>query len=217
MEPRTEQDRRLSQTLLAARRGERAEFERLMRSYTKFLHDLVIEGMGPRLRAVLEIEDVVQDVMLAVYRGIREADFPSDKAFRGWLRTLVRNRIIDLTRRHFGTLRHGTPPASLDETRVGANGQAVHTRDVVAADQRTVSSIVSRREAVEALDRILQGVPPQYRDLIRMIQVERLSTREIAVRMGKTPGAVRAMLSHALGACRQVLHNETPGRNAEEE
>lgn len=64
------------------RSGDRTGFEELMRKHRDFLRRTIELGMDPRLRSVLEPEDVMQDVMVTAYRAIGGADFPNGLAFR---------------------------------------------------------------------------------------------------------------------------------------
>ncbi len=186
--------------------GDHAGFERLMQEHREFLRRAIESGMDPRLRSVLEPEDVFQDVMIAAYRAIGSVDFPSAQAFRRWLEVLTRNRLVDLTRRHFGTRRRKHAKVSLDQS-VAADetGAGRRIRDRVPAQDPSPSAIATHREALEALDRVLGGIAAHHRQIIRMVHIDRLSTREIAARTGKTQEAVRKILSRALDSCRQVL------------
>ncbi|MBI1852784.1 MAG: sigma-70 family RNA polymerase sigma factor [Planctomycetes bacterium] len=197
----------LERVLTAVRRGDHDEFDRLMGAYRPFLADVVRNGMDARLRSVLEPEDVMQDVMLAAYRGIADADFRSASAFRGWLETLARNRLVDLFRRHFKTQRRVSNAVSLDETIAGSGG--AHRGDAIAANGPGPTTIVSRREAAEALEAVLAHCRPKDRELIRLVTVDRLPTREIAARLGKKPEAVRKALARALDACRAAIRRSS--------
>lgn len=191
--------------------GDHKGFERLMGGYAGFLRKVIESNMDARLRSVLELDDVMQDVMIAAYRSIGDADFPSVQAFQRWLGVLARNRLIDLARRYFGTQRRCGPTSSLDETAAPTeSGVPTRVRESVASYDPSPSSIATRREAAETLERVLARIPPHYREIIRLVQIERLPTREIATRMGKKPATVRKSLSRALEACRAAMLRRVP-------
>jgi RNA polymerase sigma-70 factor, ECF subfamily len=200
--------RTLEKTITAVRRGDHAEFERLLTAYRPLLAEAIRKGMDARLRSVMESEDVMQDVMLAAYRGIGEAEFADDGAFRAWLQTLVRHRLVDLVRRHFKTQRRVAGALSLDET-VSPGTDGAHRGDFVAAKGPGPTTIVSRRDSAEALEAVLARCRPKDRELIRLIAIERLPTREIAARLGKKPEAVRKALARALEACRTAFQRSS--------
>ncbi len=183
---------------IVVRRGDRDGFNRLMSDYMEFLQNSVERRMDAKLRQVQEPQDVVQDVLLQAYRGFFDAKFPNNGAFRSWLETLVKNRLIDLDRRHFRTQRRQMPVRSLDETVPGSEG--MHRGDQVAAQGPSPSSWAGRREAVEALDRVIASLSPRDRELIRFFHLEGLPYLEIATRTGMTVAAVRKAVPRALKA-----------------
>jgi len=194
-------DPSLEPLLLAIRRGDRAAFEREMVPFRDLLVRLVEEEMDRRLLAVLEPEDVVQDVLIITYRELGELDFPSPGAFRRWIEMVTRNRLIDLVRRHYTTRVHGTPPRSLDQS----NGHGGHVKSDVASPELTPGSVASRREAAEALLTVVAGLAPDYRTVLQLVLVDRLGSREIALRIGRSQDATRKLLARALDACRDAM------------
>src|SRR5262249_48830287 len=82
-----------SLTLLErVRRRDQAAWERLVSLYTPLVyHWCLRHGLQPA-----DAEEVSQEVFLAVARGI--GDFRHDRegdSFRGWLRTITRNKVCD--------------------------------------------------------------------------------------------------------------------------
>jgi RNA polymerase sigma-70 factor (ECF subfamily) len=194
---------------VAVRNGERDEFDRLMETYRPLVAEIVRNQMTPRLRTVLEPDDVLQDVMLSAYRGIGEARFASESAFRGWLQVMTRNRLIDLDRRHFKTERRPANVKSLDETVHGPDGSG-RRGDAVPSAGPGPSTVVGRREIAEAIEDAIAHCRPKDRELIRLVLVDRLPIPEIADRLGKKPAAVRKALSRALEACRSAFGSGPP-------
>jgi DNA-directed RNA polymerase specialized sigma24 family protein len=84
----------------------------------------------------------------------------------------------------------------------------MHFGDAVPSFDPTVTSIVARRDAVRKVEDVLTRLPPQYREVIRLTQIERLDTSDVAKRLGKSPEAVRALLFRALGAAREAMGRE---------
>ena len=90
-----------TQTLLAnARAGDDAAVNALLERHRESLRRLVRLRLDRRLAARLDASDVVQDVLLEA--SGRLADYLRDPAmpFHLWLRSLARDRIIDMHRRH---------------------------------------------------------------------------------------------------------------------
>lgn len=171
---------------VSPRPGDRASFDELMREHDDFLREAIEKQIDARLRAVLDTEDVIDDVSIAAYRAIEHADLPTAASFRLWLERLTTERLADLTKRQFGT--HNT---------VDPEHSRMHP-----------SVIATRREEAEALEQVLADIPARDREMIRLIHVERLPPREIAARTGKTRSEVRKSIARALDACHQALAEE---------
>jgi len=76
----------------AARRSDRGTFERLYDRYAGLVHGILLARL-PRL----EIEDLVQEVFLTVYRRLTTLRDPA--AFPGWIAMIARNHATDYMRR----------------------------------------------------------------------------------------------------------------------
>ena len=190
----------------AARRGQPEAFDRSFEKLRPTLERMVERNMSQKLKAVLEVNDVVQQVSIVVFRNILTVSFARDAAFRAWLERIVQTQLIDLTRRHFETQRHGSAPRSLDET-VGQTdgGDHVHRGDGVAAATAGPATKAFRRELAEKVRLVLAELPKHYADVLRLRVLEGRSTDDVAIALGKTPGAVRQLQQRALLECRNVL------------
>ena len=57
-----------------------------------------------------------------------------------------------------------------------------------------------REERLSRLQEALEALSPEHREVIRLARFEGLPLREVARRMGRSPGAVRQLLWRALQA-----------------
>jgi len=181
------------------RPGDREGFERLMARHVNFLRQIVREQADDRLRSVMTLEDLLRDVTIATYRWIGHRDFSTPASFRRWLAALVQQRLSYLERRHCGTLANDGKASSVDKRPGNDRHEPATTRACAGTPQPT------RLELAEALERVLMRIPAKYREIIRLLHVERLSTREIAERLGTRPEAVGRLLTRALAACREAM------------
>lgn len=118
-----------------------------------------------------DVEDVVQDVFSNVWRGLRQfrRDDPSH-SFRGWLRTIVGNRIIDLRRASqrqvvtvplFGDI-------SLDN--LSAESTTAETKLLYARAIQLIKGEFSKRDVDIFLLLIVEGASP--RDVAEKFQIK---------------------------------------------
>jgi len=143
------------------------------------------------LRAVEpgDAEDLASDVWLGVGRNL--AQFEGDEAaFRGWVFTIGRRRVVDLRRRR---ARRQTDPAAAEEL-----AAIPGTDDPEAAALDTLGADDVRRRIVELL-------PPDQADVVLLRVVGELDARQIADVLGKRPGAIRVLQHRALRRLAKVL------------
>ena len=137
-----------------------------------------------------DAEDVMQDALLKTYQRVAQIEEP--EAFRTWLYSTVRNACLMKRRRHVGE------PAqfvALDQGGVGPDGKmtgidvADHARP---ADQQLIDASMDGR-----LRRALQKLPPSYRMIVVMREMEGLSTKEVATVTGLSEANVKTRLHRA--------------------
>ena len=137
-----------------------------------------------------DAEDVMQDALLKTYRHVSRIDQPD--AFRTWLYSTVRNACLMKRRRRAGEPARFVP---LDVAAAGADGPR-RTVDVADAarpvDQQLIDQGVDRR-----LRRALSQLPPAYRMIVVMREIEGLSTREVAAVTGYSEANVKQRLHRA--------------------
>jgi RNA polymerase sigma-70 factor (ECF subfamily) len=134
-----------------------------------------------------DAEDVMQDALLNTYRYIKRIDKPD--AFRTWLYTTVRNACLMKRRRRVGEPAHfGSLDRGADE-RGGAADVADRTPSI---DQQLIDDWMNGR-----LREALKKLPPEYRMIVVMREMEGLSTREVAAVTGYSEANVKTRLHRA--------------------
>jgi RNA polymerase sigma-70 factor, ECF subfamily len=147
-----------------------------------------------------DAEDVMQDALLKTYRYVGRIDQPD--AFRTWLYKTVRNACLMKRRRRVGE------PArfvSLEHDVAARNGT---TAGVDVADQ---TPSIDQQLIDNWMDRRLRGalkkLPPEYRMIVVMREMEGLSTREVADITGYSEANVKTRLHRARVMLRRHLEN----------
>jgi RNA polymerase sigma-70 factor (ECF subfamily) len=136
-----------------------------------------------------DAEDVMQDALLQTYRHVRAIESP--EAFRTWLYTTVRNACLMKRRR-----RAGEPADFVSiEQRPSAGGAnaPVNVADASRpADQRLIDASMDSR-----LRDALRKLPPSYRMIVVLREMEGLSTKEVAAVSGISEANVKTRLHRA--------------------
>jgi len=171
--------------ILACQRGDETAFEALIR-----LHEKKVYTLCRRLcRSEDDALEAAQDTFLALWRGI--GSFRADAAFSTWLYRLASNACFDLLRRG----RREIAGTSLD------GDDAPDPVDRAPTPQEALE----RQELRDAVRAGLAALPPEYRDVLTMRELEQLSYGEIAERAGLELGTVKSRISRARTMLRNYL------------
>ena len=94
----------------------------------------------------------------------------------------------------------------------GGDTQHAAIIDLLAVSMTTATQALSRNQKELHLLAALGKLPAEQREALRLRYVENLPSKEIAARLGKSDGAVRVMLTRALGQLQQLLGPENAPR-----
>ena len=169
----------------AAASGDRGAMERLLvrAQEAAYRFSLLVCGHAE------DAEDVMQDALLKTYQHVGHISEP--EAFRTWLYTTVRNACLMKRRR-----RAGEPSAFVSVERGIETNDGTVPVDVPdpsrSMDQRLVDGWIDNR-----LHEALKRLPPRYRMVVVMREIEGLSTREVATVTGISEANVKTRLRRA--------------------
>jgi RNA polymerase sigma-70 factor (ECF subfamily) len=140
-----------------------------------------------------DAEDVVQDACLRALKYFDGFRGEEGTSARAWLLAIVRN-----TAYTWGRRRGGEPIATeFDETQ--------HSHAV--ADDHPEGELL-RSAAQDALTRALDGLAPEFREVIVLRELQGLSYKEISDVAGVPIGTVMSRLSRARARLRDALREE---------
>ena len=191
------------QLVRLAQSGEEAAFEELIRRHQQRVFGLV-SGI---LRRREDVEDVVQQVFLKVFVSLKR--FDQRAAFSTWLYKISVNECWDYLRKK--KVRPLLYEADLSEEQVS------RLDGVVSADQPPASSS-DRAEARDLLERMMEKLPEQDRQLLVLKEVEGFSVQELAEILDLNVNTVKVRLFRArarlMDVYRRRLHSK-PAQPAE--
>jgi RNA polymerase sigma-70 factor, ECF subfamily len=183
----------------AAKGGDVAAFEELVRRYDRNVFRIAQHITQNREDA----EDVVQDAFLKAYENLGQ--FQGQSKFYTWLvRIAVNEALMKLRRRRPERM------VSLDED-VKTEDDSVPRE--VADWAPNPEQLYNQSELHEILTRTIQGLPPSFRTVFVLRDVEGLSTEEAAEALNLSIPAVKSRLLRARLQLRERLSRYFQKRN----
>ncbi len=180
-----------------AKRGDAECFEVLYTLHKRRVYSLCLRMTGN----TAEAEDLTQEAFLQLYRKI--ATFRGESAFSTWLHRLAVNVVLMHLRKK------GLPAVSLEETlepqQEDGPRKEFGTRDPVLAGS------IDRVN----LERAIESLPPGYRVVFVLHDVEGYEHNEIAEMMGCSIGNSKSQLHKARMKLRELLRLSRVEKTAE--
>jgi RNA polymerase sigma-70 factor, ECF subfamily len=192
------------QLLEGAVNGDRAALQGLLLIHYADVEAVIRPRFSPELAAHFEVEDLIQDVLVDVYRGIdsyRETDAGS---FVAWLHRIAENRVIDAVRRLRRKKRSGRA-GRIDPHRPPSHDTLGGVWDWLCDDENPPDRPARLEEARQAIQVCLAGLQPDQREAVTTHYFEHLETTEVAERMGRSPGAIRELMRRARENLKRLL------------
>jgi RNA polymerase sigma-70 factor (ECF subfamily) len=180
----------------AAADGDRVAMERLLMRAQEVAFRFSLLACGHEEDA----EDVMQDALLKTYQHVSRIADPD--AFRTWLYTTVRNSCLMKRRRRAGepvrfeSIEQGAPAAGGEDAPIDIADRTP------GADQKLIDEWADER-----LRAALKQLPPAYRIIILLREMEGLPTKEVAAITGYSEANVKTRLRRA----RLMLRRELTG------
>ncbi|HXF92759.1 MAG TPA: RNA polymerase sigma factor [Nitrospiraceae bacterium] len=134
-------------------------------------------------------KDIVQDTFLNAYRGFKK--FRGDARVSTWLYTIASRACLRMRRK-----RKGEPERelSLEEFIPASEGEF---KLQIPMDGLTPEEALQNKELRRALDQAIEKLPPKYRMVLVLRDMEGLSAKEVGTIMGLNERAVKSRLHRA--------------------
>jgi RNA polymerase sigma-70 factor, ECF subfamily len=161
----------LDPTIEAARGGDAAAFEQLLRQYERLVLVTALRLLGN----IDDAQDASQEVFLRLYRNLKKVEVTSN--FSGWLYRVTVNVCCDLRKRR--------PLDPLNDADGVVTQEADPQRQTIEAERHRV------------LTMSLRMLPEKERAALVLRDLEGLTTSEVARVLGSSEATVRSQVSKA--------------------
>jgi RNA polymerase sigma-70 factor (ECF subfamily) len=174
-----------AQLVERSRAGDVAAFEQIYRRYERPVFRYAVYLLGSREDA----DDVKQETFLRAYRTI--GSFRHDCDLQTWLYKICGNLCYDLLRR-----KQRRPQLSLDTSSIA--------RDLADEEERNNPALLAERaQTLEALLKILQGMPLPQRHVITLYLLEGFDYGRIAEILGCARGSAKMRVLRSMEQYRE--------------
>lgn len=140
------------------------------------------------LRSETDAEDAAQEAFIKIYRNL--SSFRGDAKFSTWALSIARNEGLAWLRKRSARPEEPIEPV-LDE------GSGDFTPAILTDWREVPSEALERSELRECLRQAILRLPPIYRDVVQLRDVQELDIQEAAGVLGISPGAVKVRLHRA--------------------
>jgi RNA polymerase sigma-70 factor (ECF subfamily) len=195
--PPTPEEERTEVLLAGARRGEPRALEELIEAHLDDLRAFVRLQLDPRLRVRESHSDVVQSICREVLEDLPGFEYRGEGSFRAWLFTAALNKVRQKGEFHHAQMRDvarevRAEKSDDEEASVGAGLYASLCSLEPSPSQHAIA-----HEQAARIERAMDKLPPDHRNVLLLARIVGLSHREIATRVGRSEMAVRTLVSDA--------------------
>ena len=171
-----------AQFILRVQNGDRASFEKLVIENQKRVYNLALRMVGN----VDDAFDMSQEAFIKAYNSI--GSFRGESRFSVWLYRLTTNVCLDFL--YSQARRRQSSLTYLDDMEEG--------KELEIPDERSSpETIMEQKELRETLERGIDKLPPDYRAILLLREIEGFSYNEIADTLSLEEGTVKSRIFRA--------------------
>jgi len=179
-----------------AREGDKSAVGRLYSVYAERVRWMVRLRMSRELRSKLESMDLVQNALIHALGGLDQFTYKNEGDFVRWLSKITENELRGSLKKLHAGKRDIRKEVRLDN--YGPTTGGGYGGSPGPIETTTPSVIMSKKEELDKLEKAIDELKPEYREVIILIKIDGLSYKEIADKLGRSADAVRKLVSRAM-------------------
>ena len=164
--------------------GERHLFHDLIRPCEKGIYLMLLA----LLRNEAEAEDAAQDTAIKVFLNLH--NFRGESQFRTWVLSIARNEGLGRLRKQSSRREDSLDADTDDQT-------GDYTPAILTSWREVPSEALERKELGAIIRTAIDELPPIYRNVVVLRDIEEMDVRETATALGIAEGAVKVRLHRA--------------------
>lgn len=192
--------------LTAARGGDVEAVKVLLERHGPAVWADVQRDIGVRWQAALDADDVMQVTYVEAFLEIGRLTATEPAGFVAWLRQIARNNLRDAIKE---LERKKRPPPAMQLGTGTESDSYVALVEMLGATSQTPSRHVAAAEAGRMIHALLDRLPPDYGQVVRMYDLEGRDVTEVAGALQRSPGAIHMLRARAHDRLRALLGSES--------
>lgn len=170
----------------AAQKGDAASYRMLLTE----LVPVIKRSLNKSLPSPDIADDIVQEALISVHKALHTYEI--DRPFTPWLMAIVNFRRTDFLRGYYAA--HENKQVPLD---------SVEIPDYLNQDNKD-----AQEEQEAHLKDALNSLPEKQKNVVEMLKLEGLSTREVADKTGMSESAIKVTMHRALQKLKEKIKRE---------
>jgi RNA polymerase sigma-70 factor (ECF subfamily) len=180
--------------LPAARAGSAEALGAILEACRGYLLLIAQRELNPDLQPKGGASDLVQQTLLDACQGFALFQGHSEAELLAWLRRLLLNNLASFARQYRGTNKRQVRR----EVTLPSGGSSANRQASLATRTPSPSGHAMAREWAQAVQRALEQLPDEYRQVIQLRYEEGRSFEDIGQLLGCTPNAARKLWVRAI-------------------
>ncbi|MCH9653567.1 MAG: RNA polymerase sigma factor [Planctomycetes bacterium] len=198
---------RFEELIHQARSGDRSAENELLqkcRAYISLIARAQIEGW---MRTKFDASDLVQQTLLEAHQGIDNFKGETEAEWLGWLRGILNHNTLDFARKYQGAAKRNVSREFSIDQAGGVSGNSDQRQWELKDQTETPSRILLNREQEILMAEAVAQLPADYQEVIMLRNLQRLSFKEVAERMNRSPGAAQMLWLRSLNRLQELLES----------
>lgn len=191
-------DQKTQRLVALAKEGDQPAIDHLCRIYGERVRRIIRFRLDTKLRPKLDSIDLVQDALILALGGLKDFTYRNEGDFLRWLSKIAENKLHDIVKKFHADKRDIRKEISFKQEERSTDGRFYGAAEPIGTT--TPSVIMRKKEALDRLEKALDTLKPEYKEVIVLKRIEGLSHAEIAERLNKSTNAVPMLLFRAMAA-----------------
>ncbi|MHC4534804.1 MAG: RNA polymerase sigma factor [Planctomycetota bacterium] len=186
-----------------AKSGDEPALEQLCSVYGERVRRIIRLRMGGEIRPRLDSMDLVQDALVSALGGLKDFTYKKEGDFLRWLARITQNQLRDNLDKIYTDKRDIRKEVRIENYGPTTGGGFAGNPGPIQAT--TPSVIMSKKEDLDKLEKAIDKLKPDYKEVIVLAKIDGLSYKEISDQLGKSINSVAHLLSRAMLALTETF------------